>query len=92
MKFFGCCPLKNILNWSREPNFKSIPNYNIEILVRPRNAGSSMDQDFYSDPLSPKTGSEKIIQCCDKFKIIWGAERHHYSTFDVQCSMLDVHF
>jgi len=23
--------------------------------------------------------------------IISGAERHHYSTFDVQCSMLDVH-
>ena len=26
------------------------------------------------------------------FIIIWGAERHHYSTFDVQCWMLDVHF
>jgi hypothetical protein len=25
-------------------------------------------------------------------KKTWGAERHHYSTFNVQCSMLDVHF
>jgi len=24
-------------------------------------------------------------------KLNCGAERHHYSTFDVQCSMLDVH-
>ena len=48
MKSFGCCRLKNILNWSRQPDSKSIPNCNIEILVRPRNAGSSMDQDFYS--------------------------------------------
>jgi len=25
-------------------------------------------------------------------KLNCGAERHHYSMFDVQCSMLDVHF
>jgi hypothetical protein len=66
MKFFGCCLLKNILNWPRQPNLKSISNNNIEILVHPRNAGSSMDQDFYSDPLPPEQMAEKIIQCCDK--------------------------
>jgi hypothetical protein len=66
MKSFGCCLLKNILNWPRQPNSKSIPNYNIEILVRPRNAGSSMDQDFYSDPLPPEQVVEKIIQISGK--------------------------
>ena len=29
---------------------------------------------------------------CFNFKIIKGAERHHYSMFDFRCSMLDVHF
>ena len=25
------------------------------------------------------------------FRVTWGAKRHHYSAFNVQCSMLDVH-
>ena len=34
-----------------------------------------------------------VLGVCFSFhiRIIRGAERHHYSTFDVQCSMLDVH-
>jgi len=39
-----------------------------------------------------KIGHKKGRRLVKKMKLNCGAERHHYSTFDVQCSMLDVHF
>ena len=54
-------------------------------------------------PTSPQWNRKKVsrgknvewktrIKILLYFRVIWGAKRYHYSTFNVQCSMLDVHF